>query len=135
MKPAVDVHERLAVMGEPARLGVREALWVREATRDLAVAIDFSKVIGRRDQREIHRPALAGRPRFDQLDVLGRRIELLEVVDRLVVGRQLVVGARAEAEDGFGGRDAVGDDRRRSDDEQQVEGEKSGAAHAPSIDH
>src|SRR5258708_15860648 len=74
---------------------------MREALPDLAMAIEPRQVLRRRDQREIHRPALRRLSGLEQLDVATGARELLEVLDRLIVGSQLVVGARREPEDGL----------------------------------
>src|SRR5262249_45366169 len=100
---------------------------------DLAVAVDLAQIVGRRDEREVHRPALARRARLDKPHVLGGRVELLEVVDRLVVGRELEVGAGPESEHRLGRRDAVGNEGGGTREERYIYKCRSGNAHAPSI--
>src|SRR6185295_4904427 len=106
MQSAVDVDERFAVARELARLALAQSLRMREAARDLAIAIDLREVVGTRDQREVDRPALARLAGFDQLDGLRRRRHFLEIVDRLFVGGKLEVRAGPESEDAVRGWNA-----------------------------
>ena len=134
VQSAVDVDEGFAFAREPACLGVGQPLRMREPARDLAVPIDLSQVVRRRHEREVHRAPLRRLAGLDELDVLAGGRQLLEVVDGLVVGRELVVGAGTEAEHRFGCRHAAlreeGDRRRQQEHECQAEDRDS---HAPSI--
>ena len=70
---------------------------MREALRDFAIPIDLREVLGLEIRAKyIGRPWLV-LPGLDERHVLARGVELLEVVDRLIVGRELVVGARLKA--------------------------------------
>ena len=128
MQPAVDVDERLAVTCQLLRLCIGEPLRMRQTLPDLTVPIDSRQVVRRRDQREVHRPSLRGLPRFHQANVLARGCQLSEVLDRLIVGRELVVRSRFEPEDGRGRghrrsrlRDGPrGDAEREEDDERNA---------------
>ena len=106
VQAAVDVDERLALARQRPRLRFGQALRVRQPPRDLAVAIDLLEVLRRRDQREVIGAPLRRRAGFDQRQPIAGGIELLEIVDRLVVGGELGVGARREADAGVGRRDA-----------------------------
>ena len=107
MEATIDMDECLTLARELARVGVSQPLWMREPPRDLPIAIDLAEVGGRRHEREVHRASLAGLAGLDELDVLAGGCQLLEIFDRLVVGRELVVGAGAEAEDRLGCRHAA----------------------------
>ena len=98
VQPAVDVDERLAFTRQPPRVLIGQAFGMRQPARDLAVAVDALEVLLRRHQREVIGPPLRRRAGLDQLHVVRGRVDLLEVVDDLVVGGELVVGARLEAE-------------------------------------
>ena len=58
VEAAVDVDERLTFLGQPLRVGVGQSLRVGQPLPDLAVAIEPGEVLRRRDEREVHRPAL-----------------------------------------------------------------------------
>ena len=78
---------------------------MREAARDLAVAVEVGEVVGARHDRQIPGPALGGAADLDELQPIARGVERLEVGDRLVVSRQVVVGAGLEAEHRLGRRE------------------------------
>ena len=105
VEAAVDVHERAPFARERARLLVGESLGMREPLRDLAIVIELREVLGRGDHGERPRVAGGGLADVDELDPVARGREPLEVADRFVVRRELVVGADGEAEDRFGGGD------------------------------
>ena len=84
----------------------RQPLRMREAPGDFAIAIDLAEVVGARHQRVvIGRPWLV-LPASTSFTCLRRRRELLEVVDRLVVGREFVIRAGAKSEHRFWCREA-----------------------------
>ena len=100
VQAAVDVDERLAFTRQPAGLLIGQSFRMRQPARDLAVAVDALEVLLRRHQREVIGPPLRRGAGFDQPHVVRCGVDFLEVVDHLVVGGELVVGARLEAEDG-----------------------------------
>src|SRR5882672_12223782 len=99
MQSAVDVDECFAVTRELTRVALAESLGMRESPGDLTVAIDLRQVVRTRDEREILGPALTRLAGFDHFHGLLCRRHFLEIVDRLIVRRQFVVGAGTEAED------------------------------------
>src|SRR6266850_844179 len=107
MQSAVDVDERFAVAGELTRVAVAQSLRMRESPGNLTVAIDLRQVVRTRDEREVLCPALTRLAGLEHLHVLRRRRDFLEIVDRLVVRRELEIRARSESEDGVRGRDAA----------------------------
>ncbi len=116
------------------RLGIAQALRVSEAPRDFTVAIELAEVLGRRHQRVVHRSPLAGLAGFQQPDVLAAGSDLLEVVDRLIVGRELVVGAGPEAEHRLGRRDtALAEQGDRNGQREQQERGVGEGSHASGI--
>ncbi len=130
VQAAVDVHERPALPRERARLRLAHRTGVRQAQGDLAQPIEVRQVGGARNEREVHRPALA---RFSGVDELHERAggrQLPEVGDRLVVVGQLVVGAGLETE-GRRGRGNRGTLRLGAggDEQQQQECERRWDAH------
>ena len=103
VQAAVDVHERLALARELARRRVGEPGGMRQALRNLAISLDLLEILRARDEREVHRAALARLAGLDEPDVLTRGGELAEIFDRLIVGRELEVGAGPESEGRVGG--------------------------------
>ena len=99
VQAAVDPDHRLAFLGERARRVVGEALGLRQAARDLLVAIELLEVLGRGDDRHQLIAALGGLA--DRLDdhAIGFGIELLHVLGELGVVREHVVGADVVAEE------------------------------------
>ena len=97
VQAAADVDEHPAFGGEAARFGVGEPGRMRDALGDLPQPIELREVLGRRDDRE--RPRVAGRrlADIDETNAVRCGRELLEVRDRLVVGRELEVRAHGEA--------------------------------------
>ena len=96
MQTAVDVDNRLAFAGELTRRRVGQPRRMRQPLCNLPIALDLIEVLRVRDEREVHRAPLARLAAFDEADVLARGRELPEIVDRLIVGRELVVGAGLE---------------------------------------
>src|SRR5690606_2638498 len=90
--------ERDAAVRELPGVSISEAFGTREALVDASVFVDAGQVLWRRDERD--RPRLAERrlSDFDQPDVLRRRGEAPEVLDRLVVGEELRVSSHVESE-------------------------------------
>ena len=135
VETAVDVDERLPFARELARRGFGQRAGMREPTSDLPIAIQSGQVVRRRDEREIHRPLLARRPGLHEFHELRRRGDTLEVLDRLIVGGELVIGPGFEAEHRLGRRDATlaehDDGCNEQGDERQVRGE----SHPASICH
>ncbi len=102
---AVDVDEGPAFVRQRPRLCVGQVLRMRQALGDLTQSVDLREVGRRRNQRKIHRPALCRLACLHQPDRTARGREFLQVCDRLIVCRQLVVGAGREPEDRIGRRD------------------------------
>ena len=107
VQAAVDVHERLALTRELTRRRVGEPGGMRQALRNLAIALDLLEILRARNEREVHRPALARLAGLDEADVLARGRELAEIFDRLIVGRELEVGAGPESEGRVGRRNGA----------------------------
>ena len=57
MKTAVDMDERLSLVGELARRRVGQPGRMRQPLRDLPVTLDLLEVFGTRDEREVPRAA------------------------------------------------------------------------------
>ena len=83
------------------------AFRMRQTPGDLPIAIDSREVRLGRHQREVERPPLRRLTGVDDLHAIARRVKLLEIVDDLIVGGELVIGARGEAEHGVGRRYAA----------------------------
>src|ERR1019366_2735676 len=100
VEAAADVHERASFASERVSLLVGESVGMREPLRDFAIAVELREVFRRRDDGE--RPRVTGGRLADVHELhaaAGRGREALEVADRLVVRRELVVRADREAED------------------------------------
>ena len=103
---------------------------MRQTPGDFAVAIDPGQVFRIRDQRKVHRAPLGRLAGLQQLDVLARCRELFEVLNRLIVGRQLVVGARLESEYRLGRRHCL-----RGCIERDLAQEEQGDSQSPCFSH
>src|SRR4029450_7669588 len=102
VQTAVDVDDWLAFAREGQRTCLAQTLRPRQLAGDLAVAIDLLQIGGRRDQREVELATLARGAGLDEDHPIADGVELPEVVDGLVVGRQLGFGAGYEADAGLG---------------------------------
>src|SRR2546425_12035145 len=107
MQSAVDVDECFAVTRELTRVALAESLGMRESPGDLTLAIDLRRVVRTRDERDILCPALTRLAGFEHLHEFRRRRNPFEVVDSLVVGRELEIRAGTEAKDRIGSRKTV----------------------------
>ena len=56
----VDPDDRLTLLGELAGFALRDIGSQRQAPRDLLVPVEVPVVVGRRNDRHVHRPALLG---------------------------------------------------------------------------
>ena len=105
VESAADVDEDLPLASQRARFGAGEPGGMREPLRDLTQPRQVREILARRDDGE--RPVTAGRrlADLDQADAVTRLRESLEVADRLVVGRELVVRADGETKHRLGRRE------------------------------
>ena len=103
VQPGVDVDQGAALVGQGASLGVGEAPGVGEAERDLTVPVQVAQVLGAGDERDVDGSAVRGAADFAQFEAVAGRVEALEVVDRLLEGGEMEVGADLVAEYGLGG--------------------------------
>ena len=102
VQPAVDVDERFSLLGQTMRVGIRQAVRMREPLRDLAILLDVGQVLRARHEGEVPRMPVRRPSRLDQREPIACRVELPEVVDRLVVSGELVVVPWLEPERRFG---------------------------------
>ena len=134
VESAVDVDEGFPVVRELPCRGIRQSLRVCETPCDLAIAVDLAEVVWRRHQRVVHRTSLAGLARLEKLHVFAGGRDFLEVIDGLIVGGELVVGARSKTEDRLRRRQTHLADQHDRDAEEKDEGDEPGKdPHARSI--
>ncbi len=96
-----------------------------EAPRDLPIAVYLCQIALRGDEREVKRPALRGLAGLDERHAVAGGVDLVEVVEHLVVRRELGVSARRKPEHRLGGR------QPRLTSDRQLEGQRQKWGQAP----
>ncbi len=98
MHAAVDVDDDLRVLRQRPGRCVIEAFDLGQTSRHFLVVIELREVLRRGDHAVFESAALRGLAGREHLDAIGRRRELVEVVDDVFVAGEFVVLARIETQ-------------------------------------
>src|SRR5262249_12064380 len=101
MQSAIEVNDGFTLAGERPRVFVFESAPERQAARDVLVSIDLREILRRGNQGDLPVEAPCGSTYRDQLDSIGARGQLAEVLARFIITSQIEVVARLVTQDGF----------------------------------